>query len=287
MTDRAELIDSARVFARLARLDAPSFVAAEVARRLDERLDVIRLDPATIVDAHSVPSGSAALLARRFPRAQRIELRCAPVPQPGLLKRLWRPRDEATRVLQAPLGSLPLAAGSAELVWSNLALHWHPAPHDVIPEWHRALASGGLLLFTAFGPDTLKEVATAFAAVDGYDHVLPFIDMHDYGDMLVAAGFETPVMDMEVMRLTYVRAQDLWSDVRALGGNALARRRRGLVGRGAGERLERALLGTRDAAGRYQLTFEIVSGHAWKGEPRRTAEGHAILRRVDRVPTRG
>ena len=30
--------------------------------------------------------------------------------------------------------------------------------------------------------------------------------------------------------------------------------------------------------GRVPATFEVVYGHAWKGEPRRTAEGHPIVK---------
>jgi hypothetical protein len=61
----------------------------------------------------------------------------------------------------------------------------------------------GLLMFSCFGPDTLREVRSAFEQIDLAPHTLPFVDMHDFGDMLVNAGFSTPVMDMETITVTY------------------------------------------------------------------------------------
>jgi malonyl-CoA O-methyltransferase len=66
--------------------------------------------------------------------------------------------------------------------------------------------------------------------------------------------------------------------VRALGGNALASRRRGLSGRKLGERLDAALEAHRSSDGRYPLSFEIVYGHAWKGQPKTASDGRAIVR---------
>ena len=135
-----------------------------------------------------------------------------------------------------------------------------------------------VVLFSAFGPDTLREVADAFRDVDDRSHVVAFTDMHDYGDMLVAAGFTTPVVDMERLSLTYSTAGSLWTDVRALGGDPGGGRPPGLRGRALRQRLDAALDRTRDAAGRYCLTFELIYAHAWKGEPKTTRDGDAIVR---------
>ena len=110
---------------------------------------------------------------------------------------------------------LPLAAGSVDLVWSNLTLQWINERPVAFGEFHRVLRSGGLLLFTTLGPDTLKELRSAFAGVDQATHVSRFIDMHDLGDMLVHAGFADPVMDMETITLTYADATD--DDARTQG----------------------------------------------------------------------
>lgn len=275
------------------------FVAREVAGRMAERLEYIKIDPARALDAGSGKGDDLARLRKRFPQAEwhaldfaasRLQAsRAVERASLSFFERLGRDlnlgrirrKTASPHWICADFAQLPLAPRSLELIWSNLALHWHDQPHTVFPEWARVLKTGGLVLFSAFGPDTLKEVSNAFAAIQGdvaAPSVHPFTDMHDYGDMLVAAGFTTPVMDMERLTLTYADPAGLWRDVRALGGNTLTLRRRGLLGRRAYERLSRALDMQRDADGRYRLSFEIIYGHAWKGEPRTTADGQAIVR---------
>jgi malonyl-CoA O-methyltransferase len=125
-----------------------------------------------------------------------------------------------------------------------------------------------VLLFSCFGPDTLKELRQAFAAAGIAARPMPFVDMHDFGDMMVAAGCATPVMDAETIRLTYAEPAALLREASALGGNPRDDRAHGLV---CGRRA-RALLAVldkmRDAQGRVTLSFEIAYGHAWKPQPR-------------------
>jgi malonyl-CoA O-methyltransferase len=186
--------------------------------------------------------------------------------------------DAGAGLLCGDFARLPLAAHSVDLVWSNLALHWHPQPDRVISEWRRVLRVDGLLMFSCFGPDTFKELRSAFAAVDDRPHVLPFVDMHDFGDMLINAGFSTPVMDMETIGVTYQSVEKLLADVRAWGGNPLAIRHRGLQGRSAWARIMHALEQNRQPDGRITLSFEVIYGHAFRPVSRTTASGEAIIR---------
>lgn len=303
-------IDPLRVRQRFTRhsSERADFILREVSARMFERLDYIKLAPAAVLDAGCGALADARELARRFPAARTLGVdlvgpRTAAASIPGrdggwlggLLGGLRKPgRPAGPMFVRADCGTLPLATDSLDLVWSNLVLHWHPAPHRVMPEWRRVLRTGGLVMFSAFGPDTLKEVRAACAAAwpgSGNAHVADFTDMHDYGDMLVAAGFADPVMDVERLTLTYADAASLWRDVRALGGNAASGRSRGLTGRAARARLDAALDATRDAAGRHCLSFEIVYGHAWGAVPRRNAAGEAMVRVADigrgRAPGRG
>jgi malonyl-CoA O-methyltransferase len=152
-------------------------------------------------------------------------------------------------------------------------------------------------MFSTLGPDTLRELRTAWARADSGGeaaraHVLDFVDMHDFGDMLVASGFEIPVMDMETLTITYQSPESLLADVRRWGampldtahgdgagaGGAAPERTRGLTSRGAYRRLLDALESQRRADGTIPLTFEVVYGHAWKAVPRVTPEGHGIVR---------
>jgi malonyl-CoA O-methyltransferase len=157
-------------------------------------------------------------------------------------------------------------------------LHWHPQPDRVFAEWRRVLRVDGLLMFSCFGPDTFKELRAAFAAVDDAPHALPFVDMHDFGDMLVNLGYSTPVMDMETITVTYSSAEKLIADVRAWGGNPLASRRRGLLGVAGRARFLHALESGRRPDGKLALTFEIIYGHAFRAVARKTASGEAIIR---------
>jgi malonyl-CoA O-methyltransferase len=134
-------------------------------------------------------------------------------------------------------------------------------------------------MFSCFGPDTFKELRAAFAAAGaGSTSALPFVDMHDFGDMLVNAGFSTPVMDMETITVTYDSVDKLMADVRAHGGNPLTTRRQGLLGRNAWRRMSNALEQARGADGRMPLTYEVIYGHAFRPAPTTTASGESIVR---------
>ena len=155
-------------------------------------------------------------------------------------------------------GELPLQTNSVDLVWSNLALHWHPQPDRVFAEWRRVLRVDGLLMFSCFGPDTFRELRDAFMETDATPHALSFVDMHDLGDMLVHAGFATPVMDMETITVTYDSVDKLIADARAWGGNPLSTRRRALLGKAAWERALARLEQGRRSHGKLRLTFEVI-----------------------------
>lgn len=283
-------IDLARVrrlFATPARVAPAAFLRREIASRMHERLALVKIAPQRVLDAGCGAGADLALLQKDYPAAQVIGLDAAPAmaaaarppasAAKSLLHRLL-PAKAGIDVLAGDFGDLPFGPNSIDLVWSNLALHWHPQPDRVFAEWRRVLRAEGLLMFSTFGPDTLRELRAAFAEVDGHAHVLPFVDMHDFGDQLVAAGFSTPVMDMEAITVTYDTVQALLADARALGGNPLATRRAGLMGRAAGQRLQAALARQRRADGKLALTFEVIYGHAFRPAPRVTAAGEAIVR---------
>lgn len=258
---------------RAARFGQHEFIVREVGRRLIDRLQVIRLDPRQIVDVGCGAGGAHAALLQRFPRARWLGLdlspamlaRAAPV---SVLSRLLPWRASPAPLACADAAALPLADGSADLLFSNLMLHWHPQPHVVFPEWLRVLRTDGLLLFSCFGPDTLKELRLAYAAAGIASRPMPFVDMHDFGDMMVAAGFATPVMDAETIRLTYASPRALLREAAALGGNPRDDRGTGLVGGAQARALAEALQRMGDAQGRITLSFEIAYGHAWKPQPR-------------------
>lgn len=282
-----------RAFGRAApTYDAAAALQREVAKRLIARLDVVKLVPERILDAGCGTGEATAELAARYPSARFIGVDLAwPMAEAArtrfqrsrsLYRRLLAPiqRDAGTnaRFLCADVTALPLAGVSVELAFSNLMLQWVNDLPRAFAELRRVLRVGGLLTFSTFGPDTLKELATAFGGADGHTHVGRFTDLHDIGDMLVEAGFADPVMDMEMITVTYATPRDLMRELKAIGAtNATRGRPRGLMGRKHFERAEKRLLRmARD--GRIPATFEVIYGHAWKGEPKTTPEGHPIVR---------
>jgi len=229
-----------------------SRLEGEVAARMLARLDYIRLEPRLILDAGSGPPRGE--LRRRYPRAMAIALdfSCAMLAARGLWARLTGRRIHA---VCADLEKMPLADAAVNLLWSNMALHWMSDPLPALREFRRVLAPNGLLMFSTLGPDSLKELRAAA----GEARVHRFIDMHDLGDMLLAAGLAAPVMDMELLTIEYPDADTLLGDLRASGqASARADRPRGLAGRSFGERLRRAL------GDKPKATFEVVYGHAWQ-----------------------
>lgn len=292
-------IDLPRVrelFARPARIAPSDFLRREIAERMHERLSLVKIVPRQVLDAGCGAGADLGLLQKTYPAAQILGLDGAgamaraargPVAQGGALNQLLTrlmPAKAGVDVLCGDYGNLPFGPNSLDLLWSNLALHWHPLPDRVFAEWRRVLRVEGLLMFSCFGPDTFTEVRAAFAALDAYPHTLPFVDMHDFGDQLVAAGFSTPVMDMERITVTYDTPQALLADVRALGGNPLESRRRGLIGRAAWQRLLDAFEAQRRPDGKLGLTFEVIYGHAFRPAPRTTASGESIVRFQPRKP---
>jgi malonyl-CoA O-methyltransferase len=283
-------IDPARVqqlFADPERVAASGFLRREVAGRMFERLSLVKNSPQQVLDAGCGDGADLAELQKAYPAAQVLGVDAAPAMLAAARAGSQAPRSFLSRLLPAKsgidlvcadFGQLPLQPNSIDLVWSNLALHWHPQPDRVFAEWRRVLRVDGLLMFSNFGPDTFRELRTAFAAMDETPHSLPFVDMHDFGDQLVEAGFTTPVMDMEQITVTYDTAQALLADVRAFGGNPLATRRRGLVGRAAWQRMLEALEQQRRPDGKLGLTFEVIYGHAFRPAPKTTAAGEAIVR---------
>ena len=193
-----------RAFERAAATyDAAAVLQNEVCGRMLARLDYIKLAPATILDAGSGTGNAVAGLIARYPRARVIALDLAFAMARRARARRARPAlstvegwrslfgrgGERLAALCGDIEQLPLAPGCAEMVWSNLAIQWSGEPRRAFAEIHRVLAPGGLLMFSSFGPDTLKELRAAFVSVDAHTHVHRFTDLHDVGDLLVACGY--------------------------------------------------------------------------------------------------
>ena len=264
-------------------------VQREVGKRLLERFDVMRIAPANILDVGCGPGTHTAALSARFPEAMVTAVDHAPAmvaraapPASGLFTR-WTGLGKRSRIrgLVSDMGALPLPLECADVLWSNFALQWMNDLPALFAEWNRVLKIGGVIMFTAPGPDTLIELRRALgkAGEDADSRVQRLTDLHDIGDMLIHAGFADPVMDMEVITLEYVSAAALWRDIKEQGAvNSMQTRPRGLLTPRKLRAIEAALDSARKLDGPIRISIEVIYGHAWKIAPKKTAEGHGIVR---------
>jgi malonyl-CoA O-methyltransferase len=272
-----------RAFSRAAQdYDAAAVLQREVCTRMLERLDYMKLQPHSVLDVGSGTGWGTRQLGERYPKADITALDIAigmlqvARGTSGWWKKLFAGKRE--NFLCADVEALPLAANSVDMAWSNLALQWCNDLPATFVELQRVLKVDGLLIFSSFGVDTLHELRTAFHDVDGYNHLNRFADMHDIGDMLVAAGFADPVMEMERITLTYDDVRAVMQDLKSIGAhNATAGRAPGLMGKAAWRRVTDNYEKLR-RDGKLPATFEIVYGHAWKSAPKVTHDGRAIIR---------
>jgi malonyl-CoA O-methyltransferase len=255
----------------------------EVNRRMAERLGFIRLQPASWVCWNPVRGGLNALdlLASAYPKAQG-HLMAARLHEVAAVKSWasppwWRPQGWFARKLKTE----KLAPQSIDMVWANMLLHQAAEPEALLAAWHKVLAVDGFLMFSCLGPDTLQELRTVYAQQGWPLPSHEFTDMHDWGDMLVHAGFAEPVMDMEKITLTYLDSDKLLEDLRSLGRNFHVSRFAGLRGRHWLKQWHEALmqLATTNSEGALALTFEVVYGHALKPQARMkvSSESHIDL----------
>jgi malonyl-CoA O-methyltransferase len=244
-------------------------LAKEVSLRMTARLDFVKLAPARVADIGCATGDGIRALQARYPQALPLAIDYAPAMLAEVQRRvplMDKLRRRAPRCIAADVRALPLASGTLGLAWSNLMLHWLDDPLPAFRELQRVLAVGGLLLFSALGPDTLRELRAAGATT-----LRRFHDLHDLGDMLLAAGFADPVMEMERIELTYSSPRGLLRDQRRLGV------RDGLLGPMGFREGRRVFRAWQRREERLPATFEIVYGHAWKAEPKATADGRAII----------
>jgi malonyl-CoA O-methyltransferase len=264
-----------RAFNRVAdHYDRHAALEQEVGRRLLERSDFQRRPPQRILDLGCGTGVGSLALKQKFRRAQVIGLDFAP----AMLQRLRR-RSTLLKPLRPVCGDiawLPFARHSFDLLFSNLANYWSPAPGQLFDEWRRVLRPDGLLLFATLGPATLAELGEAWAAVDASVALAALPDLMEIGDALMAAGFREPVMDTERITVRYPSFDALIEELEWTGSSLLVRGWDGW--RTSRQRLEAAFAPLL-IEGQFPLSYEIVYGTAFgppEGQPRRTPTGDVV-----------
>ena len=249
-----------------ASYEAAAVLQARVADELLNRLELFKFTPGVVLDLGAGTGRMTMELKRRYRRALVVALDLAP----GMLREA-RKHQQLFRRFERVCGDamrLPLADASVDVVLSSLMLQWCEPPDAAFAEIRRVLKPDGLVAFSTLGPDTLRELRTAWSEADGVskvpnNHVNHFTDMHDVGDALVRAGLSEPVLDVDRLQLTYPDALALMRDLKAIGAhNVTAGRPRGLMGRARLRRMQEAYEAFR-RDGRLPATYEVVYGVAW------------------------
>ncbi len=264
-----ELMQVRRSFEQAAAdYDKAAVLQREVGSRLLERLEYIRFSPERILDLGSGTGFCQQALAQRYPVAEIHSLDLAT----GMLRQArkkisWlRRMKRRDHFVSANVYALPYASNSMDMIVSNLTLQWCADLVTVFSECQRLLKPGGMLLFTNFGPDTLKELRQCWSGVDAHSHVNQFADMHDMGDALLQSGFTDPVVDMEMITVTYKNVRSIMQDLKQIGAHNLTHgRARGLTGKGRLQQLERAYEDYRKD-GLLPVSYEVIYGLAWRSE---------------------
>lgn len=253
--------------------EANAVLQSRVADELLGRLEPFDFHPEVILDLGAGTGRATAELKRRYRRSRVIALDLAP----GMLHQAARHRGLFRRFERvcADAARLPLQAASVDIIFSNLMLQWCDPLGEVFAEVRRVLKPRGFFAFTTFGPDTLKELRSAWAEADPHNHVNRFLDMHDVGDALAHAGLQEPVLDVDRTQLTYGDGMALMRDLKSIGArNATMGRPRSLLGRARIQRVLTAYEAFRKD-GRLPATYEIVYGAAWGTEGRPAKSVHA------------
>ncbi len=277
---RHDVRAAARVVSRLGRAADAPWLHREVARRMAERLPLLRQAPREWLDWWGFLGAGAEAVAAVWPEA----LRHVAEPNAMLVERSrasirssWWLRARAAEARRRVVPVDEVAPSAVQMVWANMMLHWAGSELATIARWHRALEADGWLMFSTFGPQTLRELRELYAAAGWPAPHAPFTDMHDLGDLLVRAGFADPVMDQQMLTLSWSSPPAALAELRALGGNTLEERMAGLRTPRWRGRLCAALGACAGADGRITLSFEIVFGHARRGLARRDAAGEATI----------
>jgi len=260
---------------RLARQPSPPWLHGEVARRMGERLELIRMKPERLIDWWSHLGAGSDVLERIYPKAQRVLVEPGPVLRArsaaSVARPWWSTRGWGRAAPEVVLDTDDLRGG-AQLVWANMMLHAVADPPALFERWERLLAIDGFVMFSCLGPGTLKELRDLYRRLGWPAPTPDFIDMHDLGDMMVGAGFADPVTDQETLSLRWKDPEALLRELRVLGRNTRPGRPGGLHSRHWRVELIEALESLRGDDGSLGLSFEIAYGHAFKAAPRLRAD---------------
>ncbi len=257
-------------------------VQKEIGSRLFERLDYLKLEPRYILDLGCGTGLFTQLLKKKYPKAQVVGLDIArAMLDISKQKHSWRSKWQ---VVNGDMHTLPFPSGLFDLVFSSQTIHWSSNAPLLFNELNRIMNQGGCLMFSTLGPDSLKELKTAWSKVDGYAHANDFMDMHDLGDIMLKASFVDPVVDMEYLSVHYPSVEALLKALKDQGvRNIHSNRNQGVTTPHQLKVLKQAYTTLQTEEGQIPLTYEVVYGHAWKGSTHKAQNGSETVIPISQI----
>ena len=257
-------------------------IQAEIGDRLFERLHYLKIKPQYILDLGCGPGVFSQRLKKYYPDALVVgfDLAYGMLNQAKSKQGWWHKWP----LVNGDMTAMPFATGLFDLVFANQVIHWSSSLPGVMSELNRVMNAGGCLMFSTLGPDTFCEIRQAWSTIDTHAHVNDYVDMHDLGDCLLAEHFLDPVVDMDMLTAHYSSVKQLLHSLKAQGvRNINAARNSGLTGKRSWHQFEQAMSAFGTDEGKFPLTYEVVYGHAWKGEQRRMGKGTETMISVEQL----
>lgn len=194
-----------------------NFLFAEIAARLSDRLDDVRRSFPAMLDlgCHGGETSRALAGRKGIERIVRCDLSPA-------MAGLAADRADGPSIA-ADEEFLPFTDGSFDLIVSTLSLHWVNDVPGALIQARRALKPDGLFIGAMLGGETLFELRRclmeAELEVSGgvSPRISPFAEVRDAGALLQRAGFALPVVDTDMITVTYPSPFKLLEDLRGMG----------------------------------------------------------------------
>ena len=112
---------------------------------------------------------------------------------------------------------LPLSKHSVDMIVSNLALQWCQNLTQVFGGFKNVLKQQGQIVFSTFGPATLKELKQAWSEVDDHKHVNEFYTIDELSVFLQHAGFDNIQIETKQYQSNYLAVIELMRELKGIG----------------------------------------------------------------------
>lgn len=278
-TSTTPYIDTSAVRARFNRVascyESASFIEERLAADLLNRLNFMSLAPKTILDLGTGTGRCARAMAQRYPEANIVGVDFAS----AMIEQAQHEHNSGNIIYSlADAHVLPFAPDSFDLVISNALFPFIADIDTVFQQVQKILTKRGCFIFTTFGPDTLYELRHTWSMISDAPHVLPFMDMHDVGDALIASGLVEPLLDRDTLTVTYQDVSKMFLELKNAGlTNCLTDREKGLLGKNTYKKLL-TTYPFDTSKNCYPVTLEVIYGLAWQSEQliQQTVHGNEI-----------